>query len=120
MIRIAVIVLFAGTFGALLGGGLTDQLFQTKHVVVLAANDDGLPDSDPVEWKAGTMMQASLKAPRHLAMLGSHKDSHRASIGLLPVSVEDGLYDDITVAPRSHKLMISALHVSARMAVSGG
>jgi hypothetical protein len=39
---------------------------------------------------------------------------------LLPVSIEDGLYDDITVAPRSHKLMISALHVSARMAVSGG
>ncbi|HEV8444127.1 MAG TPA: hypothetical protein VGQ27_11635 [Steroidobacteraceae bacterium] len=119
MIRIAIVFLFAGTFGALLGGGLTDHFLRGGDVMVAA--NDSLPSSAPIAWQAGsTLFQASLKAPRHLAMVGTHKNSHRASIGLLPVSIEDGLYDDITVAPRSHKLMISALHVSARMAVSGG
>ncbi len=119
MIRIAIVFLFAGTFGALLGGGLTDHFLGGSRVT-MAAND-ALPSSAPIAWQAGaSMFQASLKTPRHLAMVGSHKESRRASSGLLPVSMEDGLYDDITVAPRSHKLMISALHVSARMAVSGG
>src|SRR6185369_3093041 len=38
MLRIAVIVLFAGTFGALLGGGVTDHFFH-DDVALLAAND---------------------------------------------------------------------------------
>jgi hypothetical protein len=119
MIRIAIVFLFAGTFGALLGGGLTDHFLRGGDVVL--ASNDASPSSAPIAWQAGTsILQASLKMPRHLAMVGTHKESRRPSIGLLPVSMEDGLYDDITVAPRSHKLMISALHVSARMAVSGG
>jgi len=120
MFRIAVIVLFAGTVGALLGGGLTDRLLPTG--VVRVALNDTAPANDPIEWKAGSsIMQASLKAPRHLAMLGSRKASNRSASGMLvPVGIEDSLYDDITIAPRSHKMMISALHVSARMAVSGG
>ncbi len=119
MIRIAIVFLFAGTFGALLGGGLTDHFLRGNDVVM--ASNDVSPANAPIAWQAGSsIFQASLKVPHHLAMVGTHKESRRASIGLLPVSIEDGLYDDITVAPRSHKLMISALHVSARMAVSGG
>ena len=119
MLRIAVIALFAGTFGALLGGGLTDHFFH-DDVALLAAND-ALPAQTPLAGKAGSsMFQASLRAPRHLAMLGTRKVSHHAASDLGDPVGFDGLYDDITVAPRSHKLMISALHVSARMAVSGG
>jgi hypothetical protein len=119
MLRIAVIVLFAGTFGALLGGGLTDHLFR-DDVALIAAND-AAPVDAPLAWKAGTsMFQASLKAPRHLAMLGTRKVAHHAASDLGDPVGFDGLYDDINVAPRSHKLMISELHVSARMAVSGG
>jgi hypothetical protein len=120
MFRIAIIFLFAGTFGALLGGGLTDRLFR-DDVALVAANDLS-PGTAPIAWQAGSsMMQAGMKAPRHLAMLGTRKGARRAAAGMLvPVGMDDGLYDDITVAPRSHKLMISALHVSARMAVSGG
>jgi hypothetical protein len=119
MLRIAVIVLFAGTFGALLGSGLTDRLFHGD--VALLASNDAAPLDAPLAWRSGaSMFQASLKAPRHLAMLGVRKVSHHAASGLDDPIGEDGLYDDINVAPRSHKLMISALHVSARMAVSGG
>ena len=120
MFRIAVIALFAGTFGALLGGGLTDR-FLGDDVALVAANDT-VASSAPIAWQAGSSMaQSGLKASRHLAMLGARKVSRRATSGLRDVvNIDDGLYDDITVAPRSHKLMISALHVSARMAVSGG
>ena len=119
MFRIAVIALFAGTVGALLGGGLTDR-FLRDDVAMVAAN--GAPsDAAPIAWQAGSMTQATLRPGRHFAMLGTRKVSHRVNSELRdPLGTDDGLFDDITVAPRSHKMMISALHVSARMAVSGG
>ena len=95
--------------------------FLRGGIEIVAAND-AASDTAPIAWQAGSsLVQASLKVPRHLAMLGVRKVSHHANSDLRdPVGIEDGLYDDINVAPRSHKLMISALHVSARMAVSGG
>lgn len=99
---------------------MTDH-FLRGDVAMVAAND-AAANTAPIAWQAGSSMaQSSLKTTRHLAMLGARKVSRHANSNLRDVvSIDDGLYDDITVAPRSHKLMISALHVSARMAVSGG
>ena len=95
--------------------------FLRADIAMVAAND-AASDTAPIAWQAGSsLVQASLKQPRHLAMLGVRKVSHHANSDLQdPVGIEDRVYDDVNVAPRSHKLMISALHISARMAVSGG
>ena len=119
MLRIAVVFLFAGTLGALLGGTLTSD-FLPNQLVAATDGASSAPASGASKAKA-SIIQVSLQSPRRLAVLATRKVSHQSASGLIETAgINDDLYDDITVAPRSHKLMISALHVSARMAVSGG
>jgi hypothetical protein len=116
MMRIAVIFLFACTLGAMMGGTLTHHFLQDD--VVLAGNVSSKAPAVSSSKGKGLMVQAALKVPRHLAMLATRKGSHHGTADIVPAGIEDDLSDDITVAPRSLKLMIAERHL-ARMALSG-